>query len=91
MTSFGELAAFIGYGITNIIIGDPIVTAILCVVLMIVVLWSVGIGKEGALIIVVPLILLFASQSFFPEGTTIIVWMILGIIAFMIFMKIIEG
>ena len=59
--------------------------------MVLVVIWSVGIGKDGALVIVVPLILLFASQSFFPAGTTVIVWMILGIIAFLIFMRIIEG
>lgn len=91
MTSFGELAAFIGNGVANVIVGDPIITGILCLVLVLVVIWSVGIGKDGALVIVVPLILLFASQSFFPAGTTVIVWMILGIIAFLIFMRIIEG
>jgi hypothetical protein len=91
MTSFGELAAFIGNGIANVIVGDPMITAILCIILVIVVIWAVGIGKEGAMVIIIPLILLFASQSFLPTGTSIIIWMILGIIGFLIFMKLIEG
>ena len=91
MTSFGELAAFIGNGIANIIVGDPIITGILWVVLVMVTLWSVGLGKEGAVVIVLPSILLMASQLFLPAGTSIVVWMILGIIGFLIFMKIVEG
>lgn len=90
MSSLAEIVGWIGAGVVNTIFGHPIFAAIFVILFIMVILWAVGVGKDGVVVIVVPLILLFASYSFLPEAVSLITWMIIGIMAFLIFIRLLE-
>jgi len=90
-TTVGSLGNQIAGNLNNLIFGDPLLTAIFVVVFMSVVFYKWGVSRDGALVVLVPLILLFASYSFFPEAVRLMTWLIIGIMVWIIFTKLLGG
>lgn len=90
MTTVADLFNFIGNGMVNLIFGNPLLTAIFVFMFMAIGFWKVGVSKDGVIVVFVPLVVLFGTNSFFPQATVIVTYMIIGIMMFLIFMKILE-
>jgi len=90
MTGLSELANFIGNGIVNLIFGNVLLAGIFIMIFMMVLFWKFGVSRDGAVVVIVPLFLLLAGYQFLPQAISIIVWFMIGIMMFLIFVKLFE-
>lgn len=90
MTSLSELANLIGNGVVNLIFGNVLLTGIFIMIFMMTIFWKFGVSRDGAVVVIVPLFLLLAGYQFLPQAMGLIVWLMIGIMMFMIFVKIFE-
>lgn len=90
MTGLAEIAGLIGNGVVNLIFGNVVLAGIFVMMFVMIMMWRFGVSRDGAVVVIVPLFLLLAGNQLLPEAMGIIVWFMIGIMMFLIFMKLFE-
>ena len=85
MVTVQNLTEFVGNGLINILFGDVIITGIVGTLLLLTLLIRNGVSIDASIVIVLAWLFVAGFGYIFPEAFTLMVWFVIGILAFLIF------
>lgn len=87
MSNIGSFAGMIQESMLGVVFGNALLSGVILLVIFMAVLWYIGMPMDAVIVIMVPLIIAFAGYSMLPLDIAIVLWLGIGFIGFLIFMK----
>ena len=79
------LSTVVSEGLIGIVFGDVIMAGIVLMVLFMVAAWMINVPMDAAIAIILPLFFAFGAYSLLPMELTIIIWVAIGFVMFLIY------